>query len=132
MQKKTVWVFGDQLNRLVGALRDATPQSHRVLIIESEQKIASKRWHVQRAHFIVASMRRFAQEMAADGFEVDYRFASTMRSGLDAHIAEFQPEEVVATEPNSYSAREMLKNMPVSCVKSDQFLCHPDAYRAFM
>jgi deoxyribodipyrimidine photolyase-related protein len=73
VQKQTVWVFGDQLNRLIGALRDATPQSHRVLIIESEQKIASKRWHVQRAHFIVASMRRFAQEMAADGFEVDYR-----------------------------------------------------------
>ena len=132
MQKKTVWVFGDQLNRHIGALRDATPESHRVLIIESEQKIASKRWHVQRAHFIVASMRRFAQELTADGFEVDYRFATTMRSGLDAHITEFQPEEVVSTEPNSYSAREMLATMPVSCVKSDQFLCHPDAYRAFM
>jgi len=132
VQKKTVWVFGDQLNRHIGALRDATPQSHRVLIIESEQKIASKRWHVQRALFIIASMRRFAQELTADGFEVDYRLATTMRSGLDAHIAEFQPEEVVATEPNSYSAREMLKNMPVRCVKSDQFLCHPDAYRAFM
>jgi deoxyribodipyrimidine photolyase-related protein len=132
VQKKTVWVFGDQLNRHIGALRDATPESHRVLIIESEQKIASKRWHVQRAHFIVASMRRFAQELTADGFEVDYRFATTMRSGLDAHITEFQPEEVVSTEPNSYSAREMLATMPVSCVKSDQFLCHPDAYRAFM
>ena len=132
MQKKTVWVFGDKLNRLIGALREATPQSHRVLIIESEQKIASKRWHVQRAHFIVASMRRFAQELTADGFEVDYRFATTMRSGLDAHIAEFQPEEVVATEPNSYSARVMLATMPVSYVKSDQFLCHPDAYRTFM
>jgi deoxyribodipyrimidine photolyase-related protein len=132
VQKKTVWVFGDQLNRRIGALRAAAPTSHRILIIEAEAKIASKRWHVQRAHFIVASMRRFAQELTADGFEVDYRFATTMRSGLDAHITEFQPEEVVSTEPNSYSAREMLATMPVSCVKSDQFLCHPDAYRAFM
>lgn len=132
MQKNSVWVFGDQLNRHIGALREATPESHRVLIIESEQKIASKRWHVQRAHFLVTSMRRFAQELAADGFEVDYRFAKTMRSGLDAHIAEFQPAEVMATEPNSYSARVMVATMPVSCVKSDQFLCHPDAYRAFM
>jgi hypothetical protein len=55
-----------------------------------------------------------------------------MRSGLEAHIADFQPGEVVATEPNSYSAREMLKNMPVRREKSDQFLCHPDAYREFM
>jgi hypothetical protein len=42
-----------------------------------------------------------------------------MRSGLEAHIADFQPGEVVATEPNSYSAREMLKNMPVRREKSD-------------
>jgi len=39
---------------------------------------------------------------------------------------------VVATEPNSYSAREMLKKMPVRPEESDQFLCHPDAYREFM
>ncbi|MBJ7461243.1 MAG: cryptochrome/photolyase family protein, partial [Ilumatobacteraceae bacterium] len=132
MQKNTIWVFGDQLNRHIGALRGATPGSHRVLIIESEQKIASKRWHVQRAHFIVASMRRFAKELTDEGFEVDYRFAKTMRSGLEAHMADFQPGEVVATEPNSYSAREMLKKLPVRSVESDQFLCHPDVYREFM
>ena len=40
VQKNTVWVFGDQLNRHIGALREVTPESHRVLIIESEQKIA--------------------------------------------------------------------------------------------
>ncbi len=71
-------------------------------------------------------MRRFAKELTDEGFEVDYRFAKTMRSGLEGHIAEFQPEEVAATEPNSYSAREMLKKMPVRSVESDQFLCHPD------
>jgi deoxyribodipyrimidine photolyase-related protein len=132
VQKNTIWVFGDQLNRHIGALCSATPSSHRVLIIESEQKIASNKWHVQRAHFIIASMRRFAQELANEGFEVDYRFANTMRIGLEAHIAEFQPEEIVATEPNSFLARAMLETMPVKCITSDQFLCHPDAYREFM
>jgi deoxyribodipyrimidine photolyase-related protein len=132
VQKNTIWVFGDQLNRRIGALREATPSTHRVLLVESEQKIASRKWHVQRAHFIIASMRRFAKELTNEGFEVDYRFAKTMRSGLEAHIADFQPGEIVATEPNSYSAREMLKNMPVRREKSDQFLCHPDAYREFM
>jgi deoxyribodipyrimidine photolyase-related protein len=63
VQKNTIWVFGDQLNRRIGALREATPSTHRVLLVESEQKIASRKWHVQRAHFIIASMRRFAKEL---------------------------------------------------------------------
>ena len=60
MNKQTVWVFGDQLNQKIGALGDAKPTTHRILIIESRAKITTRRWHVQRAHFIVASMRRFA------------------------------------------------------------------------
>ena len=67
---QTVWVFGDQLNRKIGALADAKPATHRVLMIESRAKITTRRWHVQRAHFIVASMRRFAAELREAGFEV--------------------------------------------------------------
>ena len=67
----TTWVFGDQLDRHLGALATATPASHRVLIIESRQKIESRRWHVQRAHLLVASMRRFAEQLRSEGFEVD-------------------------------------------------------------
>ena len=82
VNKSTVWVFGDQLNQQIGALRDAQPKTHRILMIESHSKIASRRWHVQRAHFIIASMRRFAAELRAEGFEVDYRFAESMQQGV--------------------------------------------------
>jgi len=77
--RPTVWVFGDQLNRTIGALSTATPTSHRILIIESAGKISSRPWHVQRAHFLITSMRRFAEELRAEGFSVDYRIASGMR-----------------------------------------------------
>jgi deoxyribodipyrimidine photolyase-related protein len=79
----TVVVFGDQLHRSIGALGDAHPSTHRVLMIESRGKIASRPWHVQRAHFIVASMRRFADELRTEGFDVDYRHADTMRLGIE-------------------------------------------------
>ena len=36
---RTVWVLGDQLNRELGALREATPDSHRVLLVESTAKL---------------------------------------------------------------------------------------------
>ena len=132
MSLPTIWVFGDQLNRGIGALAGATPQTHRVLFIESTSKIASRKWHVQRAHFIVASMRKFANELRTEGFEVDYRFAHSMREGFDLHVLEFKPSEVVATEPNSYGARQLAAGLGVRTVPSNQFLCHPDEYRTFL
>ena len=128
---QTVWVFGDQLNRKIGALGDAKPATHRVLMIESRAKITTRRWHVQRAHFIVASMRRFAAELREAGFEVDYRFAESMRAGVQLHRDEFSPSQIVVTEPNSYAARELVSSLSLQSVKSNQFLCHPDEYASF-
>ena len=127
----TVWVFGDQLNRQIGALRDAQPDAHRILMVESRSKMASRRWHVQRAHFIVASMRRFAAELREAGFEVDYRFAESMQQGVQLHIDEFAPSNMSVTEPNSFAARTLVANLGLNSVQSNQFLCHPDVYKDF-
>ena len=55
-----------------------------------------------------------------------------MRKGVQQHIAEIKPSAVVATEPNSYAARELVKSLGIQTVPSDQFLCHPDEYSQFM
>lgn len=97
----TIWVFGDQLNRSIGALAKADPTTHQILMIESAVKLAGKRWHRQRAHFVLASMRRFADEMRSAGFRVDYRHSTSLRQGFAEHVSEFGPSEVAATEPAS-------------------------------
>ena len=132
MSLPTIWVFGDQLNRGIGAMATATPLTHRVLFIESATKISSHRWHVQRAHFIVASMRKFAAELVAEGFQVDYRHAGSMTQGVNEHVREFAPSEIVATEPNSYAARMLVQGLGVRTVSSNQFLCHPTEYQGFL
>jgi deoxyribodipyrimidine photolyase-related protein len=129
---KTVWVFGDQLNRQISALRDAQPETHQILMVESRRKISSRPWHFQRAHFLIASMRRFAEELRAEGFDVDYRFADTMRSGVAAHIVDIAPSRIVVTEPNSVTARQLVASLDVDVIRSDQFLCHLDEYSEFM
>jgi deoxyribodipyrimidine photolyase-related protein len=121
-------VLGDQLHRELGALRDATPGSHRVLMIESRTKLTGKRWHRQRAHFVLASMRRFADELRESGFDVDYRRADSLRSGLTDHVAEFAPTDVIATEPASWDALALLRDLDVTIVRSNQFLCHYDEF----
>ena len=132
MSLPTIWVFGDQLNRSIGALSGATPRTHRVLFVESASKIASRKWHIQRAHFIVASMRKFANELRTEGFHVDYRYAGSMAQGVAEHVREFAPSEIMSTEPNSCAARLLAQELGVHTIPSNQFLCHPTEYQDFL
>ena len=124
----TVWVLGDQLNRGIGALATAEPTTHRVLLVVSAAKLASQAWHRQRAHFVVAAITRFAEQLRAEGFEVDLRHSASLAAGLDEHRAEFSPTVVIATEPASWDGLGLLERHGVSVVASNQFLCH---YREF-
>ena len=125
---KTVLVFGDQLHREIGALARATPTDTRILMVESREKIGAQAWHVQRAHFYLASMRRFANNLRNDGYEVSYRHAPSFRSAIDDHRREFPRDPIVATEPNSWQARRLLEQLGVDTVVSNQFLCHHLAF----
>ena len=127
---RTVWVFGDQLNRRIGALAKAQPSDTRVLLVESEALLRSTK-HIQRLHLVVAAMRRFGAELAEDGFEVDLRRSATLAAGLLAHVREHRPGEVVATEPNARAARALCDRLEVTQVRSDQFLCHPDDFASW-
>ena len=128
---ETIWVFGDQLNRDIGALRLARPDTHQILMVESRAKVASRRWHIQRAHFIVASMRRFADELREEGFSVDYQRADSMRDGVRRHQEMCAPSQISVTEPNSFAARELVASLDVHVELSDQFLCHPSLFEEF-
>ncbi len=124
----TIWVLGDQLHRDLGALGSAAPDTHRVLMVESRAKLASKPWHRQRAHLVVAAMRRFARELEGEGFAVDYRRAASLEAGLTAHRELHHPSRVQATEPASWDGQELLLRLGVELVRTDQFLCHPDEF----
>ena len=128
---ETVWVFGDQLNLEFAALKNATPQTHRVLIVESLHKVQSKKWHIQRAHFVITAMRRFAQTLQSLGFEVDYRQASTLANGLREHRTEFSPPRVTVMEPVSYSALQMVQKEGCEVVRGNQFLCHYEDFSSW-
>ena len=126
---RTIWVLGDQLNRTIGPLADATPQTARILIVESRRKLQSKRWHVQRAHLVLTAMRRFADELRTEGFEVDLRQADSLPQGLADHREAFQPAEILAMEPASWDGKVMLEANGVVLSRSDQFSVIPRSSR---
>ena len=127
----TVWVLGDQLNIALTALAEATPTTHRILMVESDAKLGSKRWHLQRAHFVITAMRRFAIELRDAGFEVDERRSPSLAAGLAEHRAAFAPERFIATEPASRDGLALLHRLGVEVLPTNQFLCHPDEFAAW-
>ena len=76
-------------------------------------------------------MRRFALALEHEGFQVDYRKSPTMRQGVTDHIAEFSPAHIDVTEPNSYSARQLVASLGIDTTASNQFLCHPTDFAKF-
>ena len=124
----TIWVLGDQLNRNISSLADRGPDNCRVLFVESTAKIASKRWHVQRVHLVVSAMRHFAEELRAEGFEVDYRHSPSLGAGLREHVDEFDVDSVIAMEPMSSDGRAMLERHGVALTVNNQFTCHYDDF----
>lgn len=129
---RTVWIWGDQLNRDLAHLRGANPDDTRVLLVVSDAKLTGRRWHVQKLHLVVSAMRHFAAELEDRGFTVDLRRAPTMRAGLDAHVAEHRPDHVRAMEPASVTGDRLLRSLAdgddrrcdLEVVDNDHFLCH--------
>lgn len=126
-----MWVLGDQLSMQQAALRDCDPAATRVLLVESTSKIGSKRWHRQRLHVVLASLRKFAGELRNAGFEVDHRQAPTLQRGLADHRAEFSPSSVTAMSPMSWEGKTMLRSAGVEVIPNDQFLCDPVAFASW-
>jgi deoxyribodipyrimidine photolyase-related protein len=123
---ETIWVFGDQLNTATGPLAAADPRTHRILLVESQAKLRGRRWHRQRAHLLLASIRRFARDCRDAGYDVDHRIAATFTHGLADHRREYQPDRVVAMAPASHDARRLLATLDIDTEPNDQFLTAPE------
>jgi deoxyribodipyrimidine photolyase-related protein len=129
--KRTVWILGDQLSRDTASLHGATPADTTVLFVVNTGYMASKRWHRQRLHVVLAGMAKLARQLRAEGFDVDEQIAPSFAAGLDAHRGAHAPSEVVAMSPMSWSGVERLTRLGVTLVPNDQFLCSADQFKSW-
>lgn len=125
---RTVLILGDQCHRSVASLAGCTPDDTRVLFVTSTSYLGAKRWHRQRLHVVLASMRRFARELRAEGFDVDERIATNQSEGLAAHRREFAPTRVRAMVPMSFRGRAFVEGSCDEVIANDQFLCSYDDF----
>ncbi len=126
---RTAWVLGDQLSHDNPALEGAD----RVLLVESEAKLRSLRFHRQKVHLVLSSMRRFGDELQDRGFDVDRRRARSLATGVRAHIREHHPESVALLEPTALGAGTALAAVSprVEVIEDGLFLTSPAEFAAW-
>ncbi|MGE0353255.1 MAG: cryptochrome/photolyase family protein [Gemmatimonadales bacterium] len=88
-----------------------SPALGRVLVIESLAKGSALPFHKQKLVLVLSAMRHFVRELRARGFEVDHRVAATYADGIEAHIGEYRPSEVVIQEPAEWGVGESLRRL---------------------
>lgn len=120
MTKALIYLAHDNLNRSAGALRDADPERHAIVMVESQRMLRAARWHRQRLFFMLSAARHFAAELRSDGFEVHYLKSSDTAAGISSISGNYS--SVIAVEPSSYRLTKSLSQIGVELTPSDFFL----------
>lgn len=122
MSRRTILVLGDQLNRATGALADVGPEDVGVRMVLSRAKLAQRPWHRAKLHLVISAMRRFADGLREEGFEVDWRVEDTWADGLDGAV------DPVVMAPSSWDLRQRLDDLGIEQVPNDAFVVGEDGF----
>ena len=120
MPKTLIYIAHDNLNRHKGALKDADPEKHEVIFVESQRMLSGARWHRQRLFFLLSAARHFAEELREEGFTVHYEKASDTAAGISKLSKGFT--KVIAAAPSSYRLTQSLEKIGVQLLENDFFL----------
>lgn len=98
-------------------------------MIESLGRTRARRYHKQKVALVLSAMRHYAEALRAAGWTVDYREADSFAAGLQAHVAEFQPQRLLMLEAAEWQARQAQRalsqklNVEVVVSRNTHFLC---------
>lgn len=131
--RRLILLLGDQLDADSSALSDADAALDVVVMIEAQEESTHVRSHKIRTALFLSAMRHFAQELRERGLVVHYRGLDgcndlSLAAGLQAAIAQLQPQEVIGVEPGDLRVRDQLqaavpKGVPLRWRADTHFAC---------
>lgn len=129
---QTVWILGDQLLQEHPALQAAEAavgrEQVRVLLIESQTRRKKYPYQRKKLVLLLSAMRHYAQDLAAQGYHVDYRKAPTFSAGLHQHLDEYPTDRLATMAASHYAGRQFQQQLatslklPVELLPNSQFL----------
>jgi deoxyribodipyrimidine photolyase-related protein len=138
--KDLLFILGDQLSRSLSSLKTCSIENTVVLLAEVQEEATCAAHHKKKIAFVFSAMRRFARELQADGWRVDYvkldnPFNSGSFSGeVKRALARYHPERVVLTEPGEWRVLQMVRGweaelgIPVCILPDGRFLASHDEF----
>lgn len=112
----------DQLSRTHGALRDAMPGTHEILMIESESMLRSRTWHAQRLFLLMSAAAHFRADLEAEGFTVHHVRGGTTVDAINQFRRAHRPDSLVSAEPGSHAQYAAWQRAGVEFAPNDLFL----------
>ena len=128
-------VLGDQLSPALSSLADRSRDDTVVLMMEVADETTYVRHHQAKIALILSSMRHFAEDLRAQGWQVDYvalddpdntgSFTGEVQRAVQRHGA----RGVQVTEPGEWRVRQMFDGwagvlgVPVRVMPDTRFVC---------
>ena len=89
------------------------PDAGSVVLVESRAKGAALPYHRKKLVLVLSAMRHFAEELEADGFDVEIVNAPTYVDGIRRHVEARRSSRVVAMEPREWGLTRALDGAAV-------------------
>ncbi len=133
MTRHLRFVLGDQLTRDLSALRGLDPAQDVVLMVEASAEARNVPHHKQKIAFVLSAMRHFAEDLRAEGVQVDYILmddpdnAQDLGRELGKAVQRHRPASIVVTEPSEWRVWQMMRGWdvgaPLDIREDDRFFC---------
>ncbi|KIT14505.1 cryptochrome/photolyase family protein [Jannaschia aquimarina] len=139
MVKRLILVLGDQLSDDLSALREGDKETDIVVMAEVRSETDYVAHHPKKIAFLFAAMRKHAERLRADGWDVRYsrlddtENTQSIPGELIRYADETGAEEVLATEPGEFRLIDALEEcpIPVHLFPDDRFLCSHAEFEAW-
>ena len=127
---RLVLVLGDQLSLDVSALKHSSKSNDIVVMAEVVDEASYVAHHPKKIAFLFSAMRHFAEDLRADGWQVDYSnlddegAPSSIGGALLAASERHGATSVVATEPGEWRLIAHLSDVPleIEILEDDRFI----------
>ena len=133
-------ILGDQLGVGISSLKDTSKKNDLILLCEVKTEATYVKHHKKKIAFVFSSMRHFANELRAQGFNVLYTaYDDPQNSGsllgeVKRALAKTNKTDVVVTEASEYRLRDEMSRWDeqlaatVTVLDDDRFLCNHSAF----
>ena len=112
-----IWILGTQLSLENAALKscEAEKEQTPIIMIESQNYAAQRRYHQQKLVLVWSAMRHFAATLQAEGWNITYEIATDFITPLQTWIETHQVTELRVMDPNDRAFSNFIQQLNLGC-----------------